>query len=551
MESRIGNRYIVRKSIGEGGMADVYLAYDAIQKREVAIKVLRGELNEDPINLQRFQRKASAITNLSHPNIVEVYDVGETNKKNYIVMEYVPGKTLKQLIKQRGAINTTEAINIMKQLVSATAHAHHNDIIHRDIKSQNVLIKDDGTVKLSDFGIASTGDSNQQLTQTDTVMGSVHYLAPELARGKPATVQSDIYSLGIVFFEMLTGDVPFHADTAVQIALKHMHDDIPSVRAFNPNIPQSVENIILRATAKEPEQRYGSADSMYDDLITCLDFSRSHEAKVVINNPHKEAEKNTEIKPVVRKVRKDRWKDVFKIIFGVVRSLSAVLLLLIMSGKLAPKGKTVIVPDVTNYESEDARKVMESYSLKVESIVYEATENIEKGRVIRISPKEGTEVLENATITLYVSSGKFYNVDDYTGKSIDDVKPKLEGDGFTVTVNIVEDSSRKPGAIISQDVDPGTVLDPKQKREITFTVASAVTIQIPESLMGMAVSDAEKFLKDKGITVKLTQLPIEQNPINPETETYTYKTGVVVEISPNAGTYFTQKEGAYIELKYY
>lgn len=551
MESRIGNRYIVRKSIGEGGMADVYLAYDAILKREVAIKVLRGELNEDPINLQRFQREASAITNLSHPNIVEVYDVGETNKKNYIVMEYVPGKTLKQLIKQRGAINTTEAINIMKQLVSATAHAHHNDIIHRDIKSQNVLIKDDGTVKLSDFGIASTGDSNQQLTQTDTVMGSVHYLAPELARGKPATVQSDIYSLGIVFFEMLTGDVPFHADTAVQIALKHMHDDIPSVRAFNPNIPQSVENIILRATAKEPEQRYGSADSMYDDLITCLDFSRSHEAKVVINNPHKEAEKNTEIKPVVRKVRKDRWKDVFKIIFGVVRSLSAVLLLLIMSGKLAPKGKTVIVPDVTNYESEDARKVMESYSLKVESIVYEATENIEKGRVIRISPKEGTEVLENATITLYVSSGKFYNVADYTGKSIDDVKPKLEGDGFTVTVNIVEDSSRKPGAIISQDVDPGTVLDPKQKREITFTVASAVTIQIPESLMGMAVSDAEKFLKDKGITVKLTQLPIEQNPINPETETYTYKTGVVVEISPNAGTYFTQKEGAYIELKYY
>ena len=551
MESRIGNRYIVRKSIGEGGMADVYLAYDAILKREVAIKVLRGELNEDPINLQRFQREASAITNLSHPNIVEVYDVGETNKKNYIVMEYVPGKTLKQLIKQRGAINTTEAINIMKQLVSATAHAHHNDIIHRDIKSQNVLIKDDGTVKLSDFGIASTGDSNQQLTQTDTVMGSVHYLAPELARGKPATVQSDIYSLGIVFFEMLTGDVPFHADTAVQIALKHMHDDIPSVRAFNPNIPQSVENIILRATAKEPEQRYGSADSMYDDLITCLDFSRSHEAKVVINNPHKEAEKNTEIKPVVRKVRKDRWKDVFKIIFGVVRSLSAVLLLLIMSGKLAPKGKTVIVPDVTNYESEDARKVMDSYSLKVESIVYEATENIEKGRVIRISPKEGTEVLENATITLYVSSGKFYNVADYTGKSIDDVKPKLEGDGFTVTVNIVEDSSRKPGAIISQDVEPGTVLDPKQKREITFTVASAVTIQIPESLMGMAVSDAEKFLKDKGITVKLTQLPIEQNPINPETETYTYKTGVVVEISPNAGTYFTQKEGAYIELKYY
>lgn len=551
MDGRIGNRYVVRKSIGEGGMADVYLAYDVILKREVAIKVLRGELNEDPVNLQRFQREANAITNLSHPNIVEVYDVGETNGRNYIVMEYVPGKTLKQLIKRRGAINTTEAVNIMKQLVSATAHAHHNDIIHRDIKSQNVLIKDDGTVKLSDFGIASTGDSSQQLTQTDTVMGSVHYLAPELARGKPAAVQSDIYSLGIVFFEMLTGDVPFHADTAVQIALKHMHDDIPSVRAFNPNIPQSVENIIIRATAKEPEQRYSSADAMYDDLITCLDFSRSHEAKVVIANNRKPAEKISEVKPVVRKVRKDRWKDIAKIAFAVVASLTTLFMLLLLGGKITPPHKTVIIPDVINYESEDATQVMESYNLVVDKIVYEATENVEKGRVIRISPKEGTEVNEGEFITLYVSSGKFYNVDDYTGKSIDDVRPKLEGDGFTVTVNIVEDSTRKPGIIISQDVDPGTVLDPTQKRSITFTVSSAVTIQIPESLINMKVEEAEKYLKDKGITVKLTQLPIEQNPINPDTETYTYKTGVVVEVSPNVGTFFTQKEGAYIELRYY
>ena len=350
---------------------------------------------------------------------------------------------------------------------------------------------------------------------------------------------------------MLTGDVPFHADTAVQIALKHMHDDIPSVRAFNPNIPQSVENIIIRATAKEPEQRYSSADAMYDDLITCLDFSRSHEAKVVIANNRKPAEKISEVKPVVRKVRKDRWKDIAKIAFAVVASLTALFMLLLLGGKITPPHKTVIIPDVINYESEDATQVMESYNLVVDKIVYEATENVEKGRVIRISPKEGTEVNEGEFITLYVSSGKFYNVDDYTGKSIDDVRPKLEGDGFTVTVNIVEDSTRKPGIIISQDVEPGTVLDPTQKRSITFTVSSAVTIQIPESLINMKVEEAEKYLKDKGITVKLTQLPIEQNPINPDTETYTYKTGVVVEVSPNVGTFFTQKEGAYIELRYY
>ncbi|MBR2546189.1 MAG: Stk1 family PASTA domain-containing Ser/Thr kinase [Erysipelotrichaceae bacterium] len=554
MDGMVGNRYVIRRSIGEGGMADVYLAQDTILRREVAIKVLRGELNEDPVNLQRFQREANAITNLSHPNIVEVYDVGEADKKNYIVMEYVPGKTLKQLIKQRGALNPTEAINIMKQLVSATAHAHHNDIIHRDIKSQNVLIKDDGTVKLSDFGIASTGDSSQQLTQTDTVMGSVHYLAPELARGKAATAQSDIYSLGIVFFEMLTGDVPFHGDTAVQIALKHMHDEIPSVRAFNPNIPQSVENIVYRATAKEAEQRYSSADAMYDDLITCLDFSRSHEAKVTFASTQKAAEKNTEIKPVARKVKKKKKTEdnnTLGTIGAVIASLAALLLLLIVSGKISPPAKKVIVPDVINYEVEDAKTVLESYKLVIDNIVYEATENVEKGHVIRINPKEGSEVNESEFITLYVSSGKFYTVADYTGKSIDDIQPKLEGDGFTVQISYVEDSSRSPGTITDQDVEAGTILDPTQKRNITFTVASAVTIQIPDSLIGMAVSDAEKYLTDKGIKVKTTQLPIEQNPIDPNTESYTYKTGVVVEVSPNAGTYYTQKEGTYIELKYY
>lgn len=554
MDGMVGNRYVIRRSIGEGGMADVYLAQDTILKREVAIKVLRGELNEDPVNLQRFQREANAITNLSHPNIVEVYDVGEADKKNYIVMEYVPGKTLKQLIKQRGALNPTEAINIMKQLVSATAHAHHNDIIHRDIKSQNVLIKDDGTVKLSDFGIASTGDSSQQLTQTDTVMGSVHYLAPELARGKAATAQSDIYSLGIVFFEMLTGDVPFHGDTAVQIALKHMHDEIPSVRAFNPNIPQSVENIVYRATAKEAEQRYSSADAMYDDLITCLDFSRSHEAKVTFHSTQKAAEKNTEIKPVARKVKKKKKNEdnnTLGTIGAVIASLAALILLLIVSGKISPPVKKVVVPDVINYEIEDAKTVLESYKLVIDNIVYEATEDVEKGHVIRISPKEGTEVTESEFVTLYVSSGKFYTVANYTGKSIDDIQPKLEGDGFTVRVSYVEDSTRSPGTITAQDVEAGTVLDPTQKRSITFTVASAVTIQIPDSLIGMTISDAEKYLTDKGIKVKTTQLPIEQNPIDPNTESYTYKTGVVVEVSPNTGTYYTQKEGTYIELRYY
>ncbi|MBR0230139.1 MAG: serine/threonine protein kinase, partial [Erysipelotrichaceae bacterium] len=377
MADVIGNRYIVVKLIGEGGMADVYLAVDSILKREVAVKVLRGDLNEDPVNLQRFQREASAITNLSHPNIVEVYDVGEDNHRSYFVMEYVPGKTLKQLTKQRGAVNPTEAVNIMKQLVSATAHAHHNGIIHRDIKSQNVLIKDDGTVKLSDFGIAATGDS-QQLTQTDTVMGSVHYLAPELARGESATVQSDIYSLGIVFYEMLTGDVPFRGDTAVQIALKHMHDEIPSVRAFNPDLPQAVENIIIKATAKDKGLRYASADDMYDDLITCLDFSRSHEAKLVLPNPKRNAI-GQEVHSEPIKVKKKassvvETSTILSAMAAVALGLAILYIIMVLAGHTPNNTKKVKIPDILNQNYQDAITILHNNNLQVQTVNREPTD---------------------------------------------------------------------------------------------------------------------------------------------------------------------------------
>ena len=229
----IAERYMIVSSLGEGGMADVYLAIDTILNREVAIKVLRGELSKDPVTLLRFQREANAVSKLNHPNVVDVYDVGEFEGRHYIVMEYVRGRTLKQLISQRGALHQEEAVNIMIQLTSAVQHAHENDIIHRDIKPQNVLVKDDGTVKITDFGIALAHDT-VQLTQSDAVLGSAHYLAPETTRGETPSNQVDIYALGIVFYELLTGNVPFHGDNPVQIAMKHLREEIPSVRDFNP-----------------------------------------------------------------------------------------------------------------------------------------------------------------------------------------------------------------------------------------------------------------------------------------------------------------------------
>ncbi|MBE6103905.1 MAG: Stk1 family PASTA domain-containing Ser/Thr kinase [Erysipelotrichaceae bacterium] len=549
----IGNRYIVSKLIGEGGMADVYLAIDSVLKRQVAIKVLRGELNDDPVNLKRFQREANAITNLSHPNIVEVYDVGEESNRNYIVMEYVPGKTLKQLIKARGALHPDEAINIMKQLVSATSHAHRNGIIHRDIKSQNVLIKDDGTVKLSDFGIASTSESQQQLTQTDTVMGSVHYLAPELARGHQATVQSDIYSLGIVFYEMLTGNVPFRGDTAVQIALKHMHEEIPSVRAFNPDLPQSVENIVIRSTAKLKEDRYESADEMYNDLVTCLDLSRAREQKLVVASKVKQQQEEKAVEHKVKvKVRKDRpTAGSFLAVIGAIALCGiAVWLLLLLNGNVGPQPTKVQIPDVTGSTLSEAKEVLEKLEFVIETIKYEATEDVDKDKVIKTSPSAGMEVEPNVSVTIYVSSGKYYTVGNYLNQNINSVKGLLEQDGFTVDVVEVRDGTYDVGTIIYQSIEEGTRIDPMSPRNISFTVTTSVAFVIPTNLKGRNVETVKTDLENQGAVVKLVQLPIENN-IDPETGENIVPVGTVVSVMPEMGTYYSQSKDAYIELTYY
>ena len=219
--AKINDRYQIIKTLGEGGMANVYLAYDTILNREVAVKVLRGDLASDEKFVRRFQREALSASNLSHPNIVEMYDFGEEDGQNYIVMEYVPGKTLKQLLKKRGTLTVTEVIDIMLQLTDGMAHAHDSYIIHRDIKPQNIMILENGMIKITDFGIAMALNATQ-LTQTNSVMGSVHYLAPEQVNGRGSTIRSDIYSMGIVMFELLTGVIPYKGDSAVEIALKHL-----------------------------------------------------------------------------------------------------------------------------------------------------------------------------------------------------------------------------------------------------------------------------------------------------------------------------------------
>ena len=449
---KINDRYEVIRSIGEGGMANVYLANDTILDRKVAIKVLRGDLSNDEKFIRRFQREALSVSNLSHPNIVEVYDVGEEDGQYYIVMEYIEGKTLKQLLKKRETLTLPEVIDIMLQLTDGLAHAHESYIIHRDIKPQNIMILDNGLVKITDFGIAMALNATQ-LTQTNSVMGSVHYLPPEQANGKSATVKSDIYSLGILMYELITGSVPFKGDNAVEIALKHMKEKIPSIRKQNPTIPQSVENIVIKATAKNPRNRYDSVKEMHDDLEVCME--KENDKKVTFEYPEndiddsepitKKKEKNKIEKPNVEytekkeeSIEEDILETPKKRNTVILLLTGIVLFLLIIAGifwlSSTKEVKDVIVPNVVGKETEKAIKELEKLGFKY-TIESKESDTVAEGLVIRTNPKAGSTRKKGDTITIIESlGGEYHYLEDYTGKDYTEIKAKLELIGVNVNI---------------------------------------------------------------------------------------------------------------------
>ena len=280
-------RYKIIQQIGRGGMADVYLARDLIlDGEEVAVKVLRTNYQTDPIAVARFQREAKAMAELDHPNIVRITDIGEEEGQQYLAMEYVAGLDLKRYIKEKAPLSNEEAVRLMGQILLAMRLAHTRGIIHRDLKPQNVLLTPDGTAKVSDFGIA-VAFAETSLTQTNSMLGSVHYLSPEQARGSKATVQSDIYAMGIIFYEMLTGHIPYDGDSAVTIALQHFQKPLPSIREENKNVPQALENVVIKATAKKLTDRYKSVAEMYVDLSSCLSYERRNEKKLIFEDQSK------------------------------------------------------------------------------------------------------------------------------------------------------------------------------------------------------------------------------------------------------------------------
>jgi len=523
----LADRYELKELVGQGGMADVYLAYDDILKREVAVKILRSSLTGDPIYITRFHREARAAAALCHRNIVEIYDVGEEDDLYYIVMEYVRGQTLKELINKRGALHYVEAVDIMKQVASATALAHSMGIVHRDLKPQNILVTDSGIVKIADFGIASI-QSLSQVTQTDTIMGSLHYLAPEIARGEKATPQSDIYALGVVFYELLRGDVPFNGESPVNIALKHMRDEIPSVRAYNPAIPQSVENIIIKATAKNTNNRYQCADDMLDDLETCLDrldeekltFDQVNTDPTIIASDSQFFTKTApidsettqteieEIKPQDEK-KKEPMDKKKKIAIGAAIGAVIVCLAIVAGFFLIGGNKDGMMMDLVGKTEKEATALLIDKGYKVsDDVNYELSDKYEKGLVVATDPEAGHAINKGDTVTLTLSKGKYIIMEDYTGVSYDTAYKKLTKLGYKVKKYEKSDDEYKAGIVIGQSISEGEKQDPNEKGKIiTLTVSKGVTITVP-SLYGQDINAAKSTLESQGFTnVKLSVLP--------------------------------------------
>ncbi len=557
---KISDRYQIIKSIGEGGMANVYLAYDTILDRNVAVKVLRGDLANDEKFVRRFQREALSASSLSNPNIVEVYDVGEDDGEYYIVMEYVEGKHLKNLLKKRGKLTLPEVIDIVLQITNGLSVAHDSYIIHRDIKPQNILILENGLIKITDFGIAMAMNSTQ-LTQTNSVMGSVHYLPPEQASGKGATLQSDIYSIGILMYELLCGKLPFKGDNAVEIALKHLKEPMPSIRDEIPEIPQSVENIILKATAKNPKNRYADAREMHEDLKTCLDESRKNELKISFRYPENDyddtkllktvKEKKTEEKKkeegeeiIAKKINPDDMVSQNKLLIILGSIFVGLVLIVTTIFVLVPymtKARQIEIPDVMGKTVTEAIKELQDAGFVVaDEQIEQPSDMVNEGEIIKTNPAAGSVRKEGFEVTLYVSSGDSQiEIEDYTGENYNEIKGKLEALGLRVSIereeiNLEEIDNYEEGIIFKQDVEAGTKLS--MGDNITLYIPK-LDNKYPDFLAdGYTLAEAQDFADDMGITLKVE-----------EAETSDYDPGTIFYQSRSAGSVVVS--GATLRIK--
>lgn len=544
---RISGRYKILDVIGGGGMSNVYLAHDMILDRDVAMKILHYNFSNEQEMHRRFQREALSATSLTHPNIVSIYDVGEDGDMHYLVMEYVKGQTLKQYIQKYAPLAPTKCVNIMKQLTSAIAHAHQNQIIHRDIKPQNILMDENDNVKITDFGIAMALEDTS-FTRTNSVLGTVHYLSPEQARGGTATKKSDIYSLGIVLYELLTGELPFSGESAVAIALKHLQSETPSVRAIVPSIPQSLENVVLKATAKDPHHRYASVEEMGEDLETVLSEERSHEPRFqaiidddvtklipVIKETEGEMEQDlqkTKAMPIKdneptdeHHKKKSKKKNKTLVFVGILISLLFVFLIILFLFPDLFNEKRIAVPNVTNQQSDQAIRTLENAGFAIGEKTMQNSDDIKEDHIIKTTPDAGKERTKGTKIDLIISNGpKKVEIPNYIGRDVDQAKEILKNQGFKeIKVNEVY-SEKTEGTIIKQSPEEGETVVPKDT-VITFTVSKGVQEGSVSNLLGYDENALNTYAKTSGFNIHISS----------EKYSDTVPKGQVISQTPKAG----------------
>ncbi|ATP39303.1 serine/threonine protein kinase [Solibacillus sp. R5-41] len=540
----ISSRYKILQLIGGGGMSNVYLAHDIILNRDVAIKILRYDFSNEEELHRRFQREALSATSLTHPNIVSIYDVGEDGDMHYIVMEYIKGKTLKQYIQEFSPLSPARSVHIMKQLTSAMSQAHENGIIHRDIKPQNILMDEEGNVKITDFGIATSLGATSY-TQTNSVLGTVHYLSPEQARGGIASMKSDIYALGIVLYELLTGELPFSGESAVSIALKHLQSETPSVRDFDASIPQSIENIVLKATAKDMRHRYASTEEMEADLDTCLTMKRKDEQKFmtpldneatklipIIKDPKpvqpaipKHSEPTVKSEPtkadsVSKQQKKKKKWPIYAGIFAALVVIGIVLAFMLTPNKIE-------VPDVRNMPISEAIQTLESKGFVIGEQEQRNSEEIEVDSVMEMDPGANSMQVKGTEINLVVSIGEETLVmENYLDLQGEQVQSMLLGQDNFKSVTIVEAYSDKLVGTITDQSPPADEEIIAKDTDVVLTVSKGPEPVSLISLHGYNEANRKAYERSSGFKIHVTGK--EHSSTVPE--------GEVMRQTPSAGT---------------
>ncbi|MCI1287904.1 MAG: Stk1 family PASTA domain-containing Ser/Thr kinase [[Lactobacillus] timonensis] len=509
---KLSNRYEIIRPLGEGGMANVYLAHDLYLDRDVSVKLLRLDLRDDPQTRRRFEREAMATTQLHDPHIVGIYDVGIDHGMQYLVMEYVKGTDLKAYISRHFPIPLPQVVDIMEQVLSAVEVAHAHGIIHRDLKPQNILIDDNKHIKITDFGIA-TATSQNSLTQTNTLLGSVHYLSPEQVRGSIATERSDIYSLGIILYELLTGKVPFEGENAVSIALKHSREEMPSIRRQNPDIPQALENVVIHATAKHPACRYQSAKEMAEDLSTALSPARKDEPPYTFDDgddgetkvldlaelehkeqtQHQSTDKERPTKPSV-------WQRHKKLMIG--SGIAAVILIGIGLGTYL--NTEISVPDVRGMTTAQAKSQLRKAHVHVGRVKEQQSQSVAVGRVLTTSEPD-SRVKRYQPVDLTISRGaKRWTIKQYVGQTATDVADELRSHGVKVVIKHRYSDNVDKGQIIAQSHKKGTVVNPA-RQSVTLTVSAGKPQFTVPNFKHDDISAVQSYANKHGLQLTTTE----------------------------------------------